>query len=351
MTQSKAACNDPNAYVKKLKCHWVKGPHLEFLTSHIAGFHSTTMEGPSHAQEYLDSVVNEYFSNFPWRLKTSENPTASASKQSTMEQLPKVEMEQKQCKVASMHKAIRLWFKYHIRVNQRIGGNVLDAENDMWTHLLLQLSGVKKKKPKALKAHQQWSKDHFDTAVWSDFEARCDMQGIKGMVTVSFCDQVTHEHFLATDVQTQSHYTQLTKDKAKTAIEQWTSALSPLLSGMHAILSMHITLISFQEYLDTCYMQEEHDASKLPMEIDEQTPSLPNGHTSSEAAEVDGVLKKATMPTPITKCKSKWQRQACESVDSPGDSAASSGNEDSSDTDSGRDSDNDINHNDCSICP
>ncbi|KAI6039232.1 hypothetical protein EDC04DRAFT_2895474 [Pisolithus marmoratus] len=281
VTQSKAAHDDPNAYVKKLKHHWVKGPCLEFLTSHIAGFHSATMEGPSHAQEYLNSVVNEYFSNFPWRLKMSENPTASACKQSTMEQLSKVEMEQKQHKVASMHKAIGSWFEYHIRVNQRIGGNVLNAENVMWTCLLLQLSGIKKKKPKALKAHQWWSKDHFDTAVQSDFEARCDAQ----------------------------------------------------------------------EYLDTCYTQEECNASKLPMEIDEQTPLLPNSLTSSEAAEVEGVLKKAMMPTPIAKCKSKWQRQACESVDSPGDSTASSGNEDSSDTDSGGDSDNNINHNDCSICP
>ncbi|KAI5997835.1 hypothetical protein F5J12DRAFT_785052 [Pisolithus orientalis] len=137
-TQPTNAHDNPDAYVEKLMHHWVKGA--------------------SCAQQYLDSVINAYFSKFPWRLKVSENPTAPASEQlNSIENLLKVEMEQKQCKVTAMHK----------------------------------LSGIGKKKPKALQAHQWWSKDHFDTIVRPSFQERCNAQGIKGKAMVTFQEQVT----------------------------------------------------------------------------------------------------------------------------------------------------------------
>ncbi|KAI6011468.1 hypothetical protein PISMIDRAFT_25615 [Pisolithus microcarpus 441] len=87
-------------------------------------------------------------------------------------------------------------------------------------------------------------------------------------------------------------------------------------------------------------VQEECDASKLPMELDGMTPSLPNTCNNSEVAEVKDALKKGMMPTPVTKHKSG--RQAWKSVDSSRDTTASSSNEDS-DPDSDGDSDNGIN--------
>ncbi|KAI6040686.1 hypothetical protein EDC04DRAFT_2528123, partial [Pisolithus marmoratus] len=241
---------------------WAKGPCLDFLTSHITSYHAAAMAVSTHSQVYLDSVVNEYFSKFPWRLKVSENPTALALEANATEQLLEVEMEQKQCKVTAMCKVMDC-----ILATLKVG-NVLHPENDMWNCLLVQLSGISKKKPKVLQAHQQWSKDHFNAVVRHDFKDRCSAQGIKGKVTVSFCECVTCEHFLAMYVQMQACYAQLAKHEADAAIAQWNNALiihfshfhdsssflhsaidrlpsfaGPLLSGMHIILGMHITLI------------------------------------------------------------------------------------------------------------
>ena len=102
----------------------------------------------------------------------------------------------------------------------------MKLENDPWTRLLVQLSGVSKKRPKALQAHQRWSKDHFDTVVRADFEQRCADEGIKGKALVTFREKITREHFLATDEETRSRYTQLAKDEATAAVEEWTKAIN-----------------------------------------------------------------------------------------------------------------------------
>ena len=91
---------------------------------------------------------------------------------------------------------------------------------------LVQLSGVSKKKPKALQAHQRWSKDHFNMVVRPNFEKKCTADGIKGKEMVSIREQITREHFLATDEETQARYAQLAKDEAQIAIGEWTRALS-----------------------------------------------------------------------------------------------------------------------------
>ena len=43
---------------------------------------------------------------------------------------------------------------------------------------------------------------------------------------VTFRKQVTREHFLTTDVETQVHYGKLAKDEAQVAMDQWTNALT-----------------------------------------------------------------------------------------------------------------------------
>ena len=93
-------------------------------------------------------------------------------------------------------------------------------------HLLVQLSGISKKRPKALQAHQRWSKDHFNTIVRADFEQQCADKGIKGKALVTFRRKITCEHFLATDEETPSRYTQLAKDEATAAVEEWTKVIN-----------------------------------------------------------------------------------------------------------------------------
>ena len=92
--------------------------------------------------------------------------------------------------------------------------------------LLVQLSGVSKKRPKTLQAHQRWSKDHFNTTVRTDFEQRCADEGIKGKALVTFHEKITREHFLAMDEETRSCYAQLAKEEATAAVEEWSKALS-----------------------------------------------------------------------------------------------------------------------------
>ncbi|KAI6151211.1 hypothetical protein BKA82DRAFT_153352 [Pisolithus tinctorius] len=235
-TQPTDARDDPDAYVEKLTRHWAKGPRLDFLSSHITGYQTASMAGASRAQQYLDSVVNAYFSKFPWRLKVSENPTTPASEQlNSMENLSKVEMEQKQRKVTAMRKAIKSWLEYRIRANRKVGGNVVASENNMWTRLLVQLSGVSKKKPKALQAHQRWSKDHFDTIVRPDFQERCNAQGIKGKAMAQTA--------IAEWTEALSNPPATDPVSRQSAIDRLPSFAGPLLSGMHAILGMHVTLI------------------------------------------------------------------------------------------------------------
>lgn len=43
---------------------------------------------------------------------------------------------------------------------------------------------------------------------------------------VTFREQVTREHFLATDAETQARYGKLAKDEAQAAMDQWTNALT-----------------------------------------------------------------------------------------------------------------------------
>ncbi|KAH7906240.1 hypothetical protein BJ138DRAFT_1117754 [Hygrophoropsis aurantiaca] len=103
---------NPQAYVEKFMKNWAKGQRLEFLNSHLPGY--TTA-------------------------------------------------------VTSMRKAIRAWLEYRIPKNKKIGRRA-NAENDPWARFLKQLARLEQHKPRALQAHQRWSKDHFDTDVKTDFD-------------------------------------------------------------------------------------------------------------------------------------------------------------------------------------
>jgi hypothetical protein len=60
--------------ILSLKHNWAKGRRLEFLESHLAGYQAALRQSHSRGSEYGDSVVNQYFVLFPWRLGIDEEP-------------------------------------------------------------------------------------------------------------------------------------------------------------------------------------------------------------------------------------------------------------------------------------
>ncbi|KAH7917592.1 hypothetical protein BV22DRAFT_1135278 [Leucogyrophana mollusca] len=198
--------NNPKAFVEKLKRNWAKGEHLDFLTGHLAGYSTAVLEGNSRASEYLDSVVNEYFLRFHWKLSAAEEPSSSydPSQPPMTEQLTPIESEQKHFKVTSMRKTICMWLDYRTKANKKVGRRRAKVEGDLWARLLGQLSGISQHKPKALQPQQRWSKDYFETVVRDDFEARWAGQGN----------------------EVQKGYAKLAKTEAKAALATWRADLA-----------------------------------------------------------------------------------------------------------------------------
>jgi hypothetical protein len=60
--------------VFSLKRNWAKDRRLEFLESHLVGYQSALRQSRSRGSDYGDSIVNQYFALFPWRLGIDEDP-------------------------------------------------------------------------------------------------------------------------------------------------------------------------------------------------------------------------------------------------------------------------------------
>ncbi|KAH7903436.1 hypothetical protein BJ138DRAFT_1020632, partial [Hygrophoropsis aurantiaca] len=284
---------DRFAFTEKLQRNWAKGQRLQFFTDHLPGYAAAAMEGNSRASDYLTNLVNEYFQRFPWRLKVSEEPTSpfDASVTSTPEHLTPAEAAQKKEKVSSMRKAIHSWFNYRVKSYKKLGRHT-QGDKDPWTRLLSQLSGVSKRKPKALQAHQRWSKDHFSSIVKSDFEERRKNEGTSGKHAAAVRDALTREYFDKIPLEEQERYRQLAKAEGKAAAAKWKDDLAtapstdpvdrqaaldrlgtfagPLLSGIHDILGMHVTLLvggpepRKDGQISVLAMHEGEDKSPIP---------------------------------------------------------------------------------------
>lgn len=95
----------------------MKCAHLELLNHHVSGYCAALVEGNSCMQEYLDSVVNEYFIKFPWRLKVSEDPILPVSDTPSTKKLSTAEIEQKRHKIIAMRKvSLSIQASYFISV-------------------------------------------------------------------------------------------------------------------------------------------------------------------------------------------------------------------------------------------
>ncbi|KIK75813.1 hypothetical protein PAXRUDRAFT_36959 [Paxillus rubicundulus Ve08.2h10] len=233
---------DPKAYVKKLKKNWAQGQHSDFLNAELAGYKTAISGGQS--QEPSE----------PYNL----SPTPP-------EHLSSITKEQEKHKVESMRKAIRTWMDYRSKKTPK-PDRKRSAEDDPWCHLLAQLSGVLKAKPRALKPHQRWSKDHFNAIVKGTFKARWQQE--KDLLSknskTAYCDQFTRSTFLQQPQSVQDEYTKLAQEEGKAALQEWNDTLTmppstfpadrqatidrlagfagPILSGMAQALGMHVSL-------------------------------------------------------------------------------------------------------------
>ncbi|KAG1794443.1 uncharacterized protein HD556DRAFT_1443005 [Suillus plorans] len=256
---------DANAYVETLKKCWATGSRLELLQSHIPKYASSLAESRTRANDYLDIIVNDYFTHFHWKLKVSEEPPADVSLIShCSETLTPLESLQKQRKIASMRKTLRNWFDNRSKAVHKIGPST-KAENNPWTRLLSQLSGVSPNKPRALQAHQRWSKDFYESIVKARFEAQWELSSCPPTEKTLFRDRVTRVIFEEQEPSVIKKYEVLAQTEGKEAVKKWKALLEnppltdpvsrqaaldglapfagPLLSGISSALGMHVTLM------------------------------------------------------------------------------------------------------------
>lgn len=99
-------------------------------------------------------------------------------------------------------------------------------ENNEWTRLLSQLSGVRKKKPKALQAHQRWSKDHFETEIKSHFLKKWRKAGLPSKKMATFRDRITHKHFKKLSKEDQKHWKDTAQAEGEAAVKEWNDRLA-----------------------------------------------------------------------------------------------------------------------------
>ncbi|KAG1907622.1 uncharacterized protein F5891DRAFT_1180646 [Suillus fuscotomentosus] len=258
--------DDPNAYVDKLFRHWAKNSRLAFLNSHLATYRERINRGKSQATDYVYEVVEEYFKHYHWKMKISDEPLENNPLQMELdESLSPIELMQKSQKVLAMQKAIKSWLEYRAKSPNKLIVRRGKPENNEWTRLLSQLSGVRKQKPKALQAHQRWSKDHFKTEIKSHFLKKWHKAGLPSKKMATFRDRITRKRFKKLSKEDQKHWKDTAQAEGEAAVKEWNDRLaappstSPIdrqaaldnlatfaglvLAGMAEILGMHVSLL------------------------------------------------------------------------------------------------------------
>ncbi|KAG2101827.1 uncharacterized protein F5147DRAFT_655152 [Suillus discolor] len=217
------------------------------------------------AKDYAHEVVQEYFKQYHWKLKVSDEPLEHSPLQMELEEsLSPVELAQKLQKVLVMQKAITSWLDYCAKSSKKLFVRRGKPENNEWTRLLSQLSGVRRHKPKALQAHQRWSKDHFETEVKSCFLKKWRKARLPKEKMAAFHDQITRKRFKKLSKEEQRDWRDKAQAEGKAAVKEWNDRLEappstsplnrqvaldnlatfagPILSGMSETLGMHVSL-------------------------------------------------------------------------------------------------------------
>ncbi|EIW84483.1 hypothetical protein CONPUDRAFT_151501 [Coniophora puteana RWD-64-598 SS2] len=217
--------NDPLLYVETLKRLWAKSTTLAFLEGHLEGYRVARSQTYTRARDYIDTVTNEYFERVPWRNKVSD-PIPDDFDPAVVESLTAVEEAQKACKIEAMKSSIKSWLDYRIDTNKLVG-RPGSKENDVWSRLLKQLSGVPQVKPRKLSACQFWSKANYTSVVKPDYEARWEAEkdSLGSKNRSSFREKITAEHFGKLSADDQHSWGLKAKDAHSREVAQWKAAL------------------------------------------------------------------------------------------------------------------------------
>ncbi|EIW81650.1 hypothetical protein CONPUDRAFT_152573 [Coniophora puteana RWD-64-598 SS2] len=235
---------DPLFYVELLTKGWAQGRIRTFMDDHIEGYRVARSQTYSRVRDYINTTTNEFFEMVPWRNKVSD-PIPDDYNPHAMEHLSEIEEDQKAHKIESIKNSIKSWLDRRIDGN-KLAGRPSSKENNVWTRLLKQLSGVPSVKPKKLSAVQFWSKAHY------------------ALVRSQFREKITSEYFNKLSDKEQLDWAEKAKADHAREVSKWHAALntpvdtapearqiaidtlnvflSPILNEVHAATGFHITM-------------------------------------------------------------------------------------------------------------
>ncbi|EIW77719.1 hypothetical protein CONPUDRAFT_156906 [Coniophora puteana RWD-64-598 SS2] len=218
--------DDPLLYVETLTKGWAQGRTLTFMEGHLEGYRVARSQSYSRARDYTDTVTNEYFNFVPWR-KGVLDPIPDGFNPQAVEHLSEIEEDQKAHKIEAMKSSIKAWLDRRID-GAKAAGRPGSKENDVWTRLLKQLSGVPSAKPKKLSAMQFWSKQHYTSLIKADCDSCWDAQ--KGRLGTNqrsqFREKVTTEYFHRLSEAEQLSWAEKAKQDHTREVAKWNAALS-----------------------------------------------------------------------------------------------------------------------------
>ncbi|EIW79118.1 hypothetical protein CONPUDRAFT_155803 [Coniophora puteana RWD-64-598 SS2] len=233
---------DPLFYVETLHKGWVQGHVLSFMEGHIEGYCTARSQSNSRVHDCVDTVTNEFFNFVPWCNKMSD-PVPDNFNPHAVEDLSKVEEDQKAHKIEAVKTSITAWLDCRINSTKLVGWPG-SKENDVWTRLLKQLSGVPSVKPKKLSAMQFWLKLHYASIVKADCDARWDAE--KGRLAEQLsCEakaKEDHKHKVAKWKASLNAPIDTSPEGRQSVIDTLQTFISPILDEVHEATGLHLAL-------------------------------------------------------------------------------------------------------------
>ncbi|KAL0955403.1 hypothetical protein HGRIS_001650 [Hohenbuehelia grisea] len=266
---------------KPLTRNWARGERLEFLTSNIDRYRKASLESRKKATSTLDSIVNEYFAKFHWRLpiqkdlspddtydwneRLSEEDKKRKGKLVTKMRTVCLQSPLRSSFLAHPKQSITNWIQYCAAKIDTSGLSRLAAgsTNDPFAVLLGQLSGVSQKPSKLKSGWQHWMKRNF-SPLQPEFDVEFNASGQAESKRATERNRFIMERFSQLPPDIQAFHTtsalkdheasrdavaqrrslqDLTPEQRQAAINRIGDFFTPILEGASAVLGMNITML------------------------------------------------------------------------------------------------------------